>query len=160
MPTYKSKSNKPEIIYYDQTFLPGVETVSERYINLIRYPFLVKISDEPYEAGRVVLGPITAAAISEMQDFYRSIVVQISDDGCNAGDVVTVNIIAGDTDNINDFVVISEMTFTLKNVATGVDVWSTPIVVVDNVELQPFKFYFIAVTALSVAGTVTIKVKK
>jgi len=52
------------------------------------------------------------------------------------------------------------MTFTLKNVATGVDVWSASNMMVENVELQPFRFYFISVTALSIAGTVTIKVKK
>jgi len=157
MPKYKSKSNKTEVIYYDQKFLPGVETESKRYINLNRYPFLEKISETPYKNDILLLDNINAPAISSMQDFVKTIMLRITDENATDGDSVTVAFILGDTDNIKDFTIIKEKTFKRKKVTDTVSLWHAEDSTQEewNWPLQ-FLFYYIAVTAISVTAPIKI----
>ncbi len=160
MPSYKSKSNVFQVVYFDQKFLPGVVTPSNRFINLDRYPFLEKVSDDPFKKDILLLDDIQAPAISSMQDFVKTIMLRITDDGASDGDSVTIAFILGDTDNIKDFTIIKEKTFKRKKVTDTVSLWHAEDSTQEewNWPLQ-FAFYYIAVTAITVSAPIKIYAK-
>jgi len=157
MPTYRSRSNTPQTVYYDQTFLPGKDVISKRYINLERYDFLTKISDEPFVQDILVHDAVNAAAISRLYDFYRSITLRLSDDGASDGNTVNVAVLAGDTDNINDFMILGESTFTKTLIGTGISSWGSDSgLTIDNIKLNAYKFFYVAITSITLQSGATV----
>jgi len=161
MPVYKLKSNVPETIYFDQVFLPGIETASKRYINLTKYPNLKKISDEPFQQDLMIFDDVTAVGQSGLNDFYRSIVLRVVDGvpGSGAGETVNASILAGDTDNIKDFIIFRELVFTKKTVLAGISLWGSNANRIENVETNAFKFYYVVITSISVTAPIKIYAK-
>jgi len=159
MPTYKSKKNEPVTIYVDMTFRPGVERETTRYINTDRYPFLEKVSDAPYQPNRLLHDDVNAVAMSDMQDFYRSITLRVTGKDAAIGNTVNVAILVGDTDNIEDFIIFKEMLFTKKDVGAGIALWGSDVCTVKNVEANAFKFYYVAITAITVTAPVKVYAK-
>jgi|GEM_PF-6899157 len=161
MPVYKSKLNEPQTIYVDMTFLPGKDKSVLRYVNLDKYPFLEKISDDPFTPDRVIFNSVNSAGISSLQDFYRSITLRVvdGDSPVAVGSTVDISILSGDTDDINDFIILSELQFTKKVIISDVSLWGSDINLIKNVEANAFKFYYVAITSISVDAPVTIYVK-
>lgn len=159
MPTYKSKSNEPKTVYVDMTFRPGEEQEVKRYVNLDAYPFLEKVSDAPFVPDKLIFNDVNVVALSPMYDFYRSVTLRVIGPGAAAGNTVNVAVLAGDTDNINDFIILKELLFTKKDIGSGVALWGSDICTVVNVEANAFKFYYVAITAITVTAPIKIYAK-
>lgn len=161
MPVYKSNANEPKTIYVDMTFRPGEEKTVKRYVNLDEYPFLTKVSDEPFQEDKLIFDAVNAVGISPLQDFYRSITLRVTDEapGSGAGNTVSISILAGDTDDINKFIILKDIVFTKKEIASGVNLWGFDTNVIENVQFNAFKFYYIAITAITVNAPIKIYAK-
>ncbi len=159
MPTYKSKSNKTEVIYYDRNFLPGIETVSKRYINLDRYPFLMKVSDSPYKGDILLLNDIESPAISSRQDMIRDLMFYVADDAASDGDTLTVAVIIGDTDDIKQSFILKTIDFERIKISDTLSLWKGSCTHEEWGWPIQALFYHIAVITINVSAPIKIYAK-
>jgi hypothetical protein len=178
LPTYRSTSS--EVKHLDNiSFRPGEVKEVKNYFNLNEYPFLVKENDSPdiLHPFKSILENISAISnMSETLTIIGQTVLKVTDNlECSDADEIVLTVFGGDSDIQSDFIPlsihkfirisqkdISGVTYPYWVCKYGIDSGFT----YENNFVKPFRisnsdscFITVAVTSISVGGSVDIHIK-